>query len=543
MKQFFSLLTLLCLAFNGAACSDSDDDNGSGNQGNGPDETGFSIAIEVSNVKATSAMISVVPSDPAEEYRLYVITQSDYKPSNIPSQAKTLKGNYSEQLSGLELGTDYYVVAAAEMAGYTKTEGFTTLGSGGTTDPSGHPDDFIVKNIPMKQARSDKRGISGSFQMPNDAALLGKGVAWSYDWSHNYPSYSAQLDANDMVFLPMVWNAGINRDAILKYAKDHPDAKYLLGYNEPNLTDQANMTPAQAAAVWPSLKAVAQEAGLKLISPALNYGTLPGYSDPEKWMDEFLACDGVSLDDFDAIALHCYMPNTPGMRAMIHKFDKYGKPIFMTEFCHANNIITNDVPTQISFMSDILNMLESDAAVGGYSWFMVRAGGDWGAISLLTSDASNQALTDLGRLYVNFSSFDKSVYYKPGEVIPAEHYVAHNMSGVSASQGWKDVFAVRPTTDRYGELMLSAYQTGAWVEYQIEVSESRTYSLATRYLSSIMEGTFDLSVDGQKVASVTYPKDEVWKTLWTDLNLTVGKHTLRLTHKSGRTDINWFYLD
>lgn len=531
-------MTLLCVAFAGAACSDSDNDNGNnGNNG------GFEIGIEISDIKAQSAVAAVTPSDPAEEYRLFIVKKSEYDPSNIPGNAPSYTGDKSERFTGLELGTDYCVVAVAEMLNYSVKADFTTLGSGGSTDPDGHPDDFIIKEFKMKQARSDKRGVSGSFQMENDAALLGKGVSWSYDWSHNYPSYSAQMDAQDMIFLPMVWNAGINEQQIINYAQDHPDAKYLLGYNEPNLTDQANMTPSQAAAAWPSLKAVAQKAGLKLISPALNYGTLPGYSDPEKWMDDFLACDGVSLDDFDGIALHCYMPNTPGMRAMIRKFDKYGKPIFMTEFCHANGTITNDVPTQISFMSDILNMLETDAAVGGYSWFIARATGSWAAISLLTSDVSHQALTDLGRLYVNFSTFDKTVWYKPGEAIPAEHYVAHNMSDVPASQGWKDVFGVRPATDQYGDLMLTAYQTGAWVEYQIEVDKSQTYSLATRYLSSIMEGTFDLSVDGQVVKTIVYPKDEVWKTLWTDLDLKAGKHTLRLTHKSGRTDINWFYLD
>jgi len=68
------------------------------------------------------------------------------------------------------------------------------------------------------------------------------------------------------------------------------------------------MTPAQAAESWPKLKALAQDCGLKIVSPAMNYGTMPGYENPTRWFEEFFGTDGnpgfpnVSLDDVDAIA-------------------------------------------------------------------------------------------------------------------------------------------------------------------------------------------------------------------------------------------------
>lgn len=467
----------------------------------------------------------------------------DKNPSNIPGSAEYTEGDQMRTIADLEIGTEYYVVAAAELLGYTVKEPLVTLGSGGTSDPAGHPDDFWIADIPVKQARSARRGISGGFQMDTDAALLGPGVSWCYNWSHNYPDYTPRLDEAGMLFLPMVWNAGINEAQILRYAEEHPQAQYLLAYNEPNLTDQANMTPAQAAAAWPALKAVAQKAGLKLISPALNYGTLAGYSDPEKWMDDFLACDGVSLDDMAGIALHCYMPNVPGMRAMIRKFDKYRKPIFMTEFCHANGTITNDVATQKSFMSEVLNFLETDSAVGGYSWFMCRASGSWGAISLLGSDTARPALTELGEMYVHFSSFDKNCWYRPGEPIPAEHYSAHNCSDAAPSESWTPPFPVLNTTDRSGDLMVVGNKSGAWVEYQIEVDAARTYALAVRYQAELMDGTFDLSIDGGTPVEAVFEKTDYWKTKWIDLDLSAGRHTLRLAHRNGRADFNYLYLD
>ena len=47
--------------------------------------------------------------------------------------------------------------------------------------------------------------------------------------------------------------------------------KYLLGFNEPNFKNQANMTPAQAVEVWPRLEAIAEEFGLGLVGLAVNY--------------------------------------------------------------------------------------------------------------------------------------------------------------------------------------------------------------------------------------------------------------------------------
>lgn len=411
------------------------------------------------------------------------------------------------------------------------------------SEPSmAHEEDFNVFRVRTKQARSAKRGVCGNFQISSDARLLAPGVSWDYNWSHNYPADASAIYGAGMEFYPMVWNAGLNKENISRLKKDYPSTGYILGYNEPNLVDQANMEPSVAAKTWPELRAFSKEIGMKLMSPALNYGTLSGYHDPEVWLDEFVACDGIGNDAFDAIALHCYMPNVSGMRTMIRKFDKYGKPVFMTEFCHANGSITNSVTEQISFMSDVLNMLETDSNVDGYSWFMHRATGKWGAISLLNSDVSSPELTELGRVYVNFSSFDKNCWYGRHEVIPAEHYVAHNMCGVQT--GWKDVFKVRPCTDSAGELMILCYQQDAWVEYQIEVEKTGTYSLGARYISTLLGGVMAVSVDGGKEQFVTFDKTSEWKCKWIDgLYLEKGKHTIRLTHKDGRVDFNWFYLD
>ena len=83
-----------------------------------------------------------------------------------------------------------------------------------------------------------------------------------------------------MVSAKSVYNQSEPIDRIRTYKATHPQCEYLLAFNEPNLTDQCNYTPQQAAVQWPRLKELADELGMKLVSPAMNYGTLGGYSDP-----------------------------------------------------------------------------------------------------------------------------------------------------------------------------------------------------------------------------------------------------------------------
>lgn len=440
--------------------------------------------------------------------------------------------------------TALIAVAALMATGCTKDDtGNKSTGS------ATHTEDFNV-NYTIKQSRSAKRGLCGSMSLPQfDIPTLADGVGWYYNWSSNCPSTTvlALLPQYDMTFFPMAWNNNYNAGGIRAYKQAQPEAEFLLAYNEPNLTDQANMTPSQAAEKWGDLVALAKETGMKLISPALNYGTLANYSDPVKWLDEFLACDGVSLDDMYGIALHCYMPTVEALRSYIHRFEKYNKPIFLTEFCHANNSITNNATTQHNYMCETVNYLEAEPMVEGYSWFMDRASGDWGAISVLNSNANNPALTDLGLAYVYASSYDTDHYYGVREAIPAEHY-CNNSLAQSVADGAATLAAaphVGPSTDSTGILELRDFYTvGSWVEYNVSLDESRTYALALRYNSPLRDSTFEISIDGTVVGEVTLPVGEGWKTHWLEgLDLTAGRHTLRVTLTLGRANFNWFYFD
>lgn len=529
MKKIISQLVCLLAVIPLFSCTDSA----------GPSKTGFNIKLALSVLEPTSATIVATPSDSETEYRFYVVPKTDYKSSVIPEDAETAIGQYRLTSTGLNPEVDYYAVAALQ-SGYSSILEFNTSSAVGSLDPEGHPADFNIISIPMKQSRSAKRGVYGSMGASLDPALLGKGVSWDTDGTHDSPASAQSLIAGGVTFYPTVSSAEFSESALIDIKKNFPSADWVFGYNEPNNSSSGSLTPSAAAASWPSLRTFTKGLGMSLSSPSLIDGTASGKDDPVEWLDEFIACKGVGSDAFDALALHCYKPSAEQMREMFRRFDKYGKPLFVTEFCHFTLTITNDAQKQLAFMSDALNLLESDSAVAGYSWYMTRAEGNWAAISLLNDDPKKPALTPLGKLYVNFSSFDKNCHYVPGEPIPAAHYVANNLSGTTT--GWSEVFKVRPCTDAFGSLMVVCDTPDAWMEYQVEVNSDGTYALAARYSGD--GAKMALSIDGGEAQTVEFPASSQWGCKWVEgLKLSKGRHTLRLGLQSGSVSLNWLYMD
>lgn len=384
----------------------------------------------------------------------------------------------------------------------------------------------------LSQAKSLKRGMCyNSFALPDvEIPLFAPAVSWVYNWSSNAPKEDifSEFKKHGVTFIPMLWNGKWDPNNIKAIKEQNPDLQYILAFNEPNLTDQANMTPAQAAALWPDVVAVAKETGLKIISPALNYGTLAGYHDPVVWMDEFLAQPGVSLDQIDGIALHCYMPSASSVSGFLDRFSKYGKKLWLTEFCNGNsNNISED--SQLMYMCETLNMLEGRDDVAAYAWFMVKAGSfnsKWHN-SILTS-VTPIDLTTLGKVFVNFSTFDKNLFYAPREVIPAEQY--------SAASGQ---IRLEPSTDG-GVLDISRLGKDAWVEYQLNVPSAGTYTLYLRY-QTFSDASLSFTLDGKEVAAKKIPNTtKVWTTSNFNIDLPAGKTTLRLACTTATpVAINW----
>ncbi|MGA2889235.1 MAG: glycoside hydrolase family protein [Terracidiphilus sp.] len=268
-------------------------------------------------------------------------------------------------------------------------------GSGGTPTPTPTPG----------ASKSAKRGIAYDLADPADFAALSPGVSWWYNWS---PTPNASAPANyastyQMEFYPMLWNGNFNASAVIAYLKANPSIKYILVMNEPNIVSQSNLTPQQAAQIWPQYEAVAAQTGVQIVGPAMTWGTMTSYENPVTWLDAFYAAyesaNGNKLPQVDYLAFHWY---DYGLAAQLDALDKYGKSIWVTEFA---NWHSQDDGSQIDTlalqeaqMTDMVATCEGRSDVFRYAWFTGRLSPDPHFTSLL--GASGQ-LTGLGTTYLS----------------------------------------------------------------------------------------------------------------------------------------------
>ncbi|RMD48197.1 MAG: hypothetical protein D6830_07320 [Ignavibacteria bacterium] len=253
--------------------------------------------------------------------------------------------------------------------------------------------------------KSPKRGLAYDLKDPADLDALKSGVSWWYNWYFKTTAPQDYYKTYQMEFIPMLW--GHNSDADFTQAKEfilsHPEIKYLLVLNEPNLIDQANMTPYDAAEEWKKYESLVAELKNKdrtvyLVGPAMNWGTMSGYNDPVTWLDDFYTAyivqNNNKLPQIDYLAFHWY---DYGLEAQLDRLAKYGKKIWITEMANWNPQI-NSYEKQAEQMKQMVALCESRSDVFRYAWFIGRGAED--KYSNLFNAASGE-LNDLGKLYIS----------------------------------------------------------------------------------------------------------------------------------------------
>ena len=255
--------------------------------------------------------------------------------------------------------------------------------------------------VPVK---SSKRGIAYDITNPDDMQALSLGVSWWYNWSPN-PSTAIPGDYRTrygMDFYPMLWNGNFDATAVESFLAHNPTIKYLLVMNEPNLTSQSNLTPQQAAQVWPRYEAVAAKAGVQIVGPQITWGNMPNYGDPVQWLDAFYAAyeaaNGGRQPRIDYLGFHWY---DYGLASQLDRLTKYGKPFWVTEFAnwHSQNdgAQIDTLAKQKTQMTSLVQTLEERSDVFRYAWFTGRVSPDPHFDSLLGAAGH---LTELGNWYI-----------------------------------------------------------------------------------------------------------------------------------------------
>lgn len=411
----------------------------------------------------------------------------------------------------------------------------------------------------LAQERSAKRGIGWDekTQPISEQAVskMAPGVSWIYNWGTKPRNTVANLGREDgMEFVPMCWNANFDEAELRRWLTDNPGVRYLLGFNEPNFSAQANMTPAQAVQAWPRLEKIAADFGLKLVAPALNFtGERVGGRtwSPYEWLDEFFRLYPDAR--VDCLALHCYMnwfsANTWFATEYFYadlynpaKNDVYGRypnivkyldayraanghfpRMMLTEFCSWENDGTvTGVDFQIDQMTQKVQKLEQSDLVEGYAWFMANAcAADYPYFSIFDTNRADSPLSTLGTVYTYMSAFDTNKFYQLGETVDAKDYV-------DASTDDQQV-RLRPNTDGGSAHPLQVEMgSGAWAKYQLNIPAAGVYTFRLR-LKSSSDIPLWLYVDGKKnVASAIASTQGIWADRDFTATLQAGNHSIML---------------
>lgn len=224
--------------------------------------------------------------------------------------------------------------------------------------------------------------------------------SWSYNWG-----YGGENEYEYGQYLPMQWagigssTAGILREQPKWYRRANQTT--VLGFNEPNLPDQANMTEETAAYQWPRMERMRLPLG----------GPCPSnYQGSWRTAYEAMAAERGFRTEY--MTMHWYSTSGAAQGSpdelinnMQSLYNTYGKPILLTEFSTRNfngTLETWSRNHNYNFLAEFMWRAESLSWLKGwslYEWAMY--GGD-----PATTDAASDDPTDMNspRLALHYNN-------------------------------------------------------------------------------------------------------------------------------------------
>ncbi|KAJ5202784.1 hypothetical protein N7449_004863 [Penicillium cf. viridicatum] len=240
-----------------------------------------------------------------------------------------------------------------------------------------------------KRSTSSKRGAAYNDVTTVSALTSGGTIGWAYNWAG---SLSGSLPSN-IEFVPMLWGPQMFGGwATAIETALSSGSSYILGFNEPDMASQANMSPTDAASYYQTY--ITPWSGkAKLISPAVTSSTEAGVG--LDWFESFIgSCSSCGIS---GLAVHWYGETADDFKTFITNAvataSKHSlSEVWITEFAlNADINGATDAATTAAFLNEVLPWLDSQAGVTRYSYFMCAEN------YLLSGSTLNQA----GQAYVS----------------------------------------------------------------------------------------------------------------------------------------------
>lgn len=325
-----------------------------------------------------------------------VIPQGDDFPAMTVYADKSLAGQSKElsihkEIGGAQLGILKSSISSFVLKrGYMATIASGENGSGPSRNYVAQDHDVIVNALPAELDDAvrfirifpwrwtGKKGIAGGIGKP-------LAVDWFYDWNISTNS------SPDVEYVPIAQKVGWPN---LKQDWAARGSLHLLGFNEPDHKDQADLSVDAALKAWPSLMA----SGLRLGSPAPSDGGLG-------WLYDFVKKADAANMRVDFIAVHYYRAvadpgDAKGAAAQFYRFlkeihDRTGRPIWVTEWNNGANWTKAPDPNekqQKAAIAAMIQMLDETPFVERYALY------NWVEDCRMVSRKDN-SLTPAGEVY------------------------------------------------------------------------------------------------------------------------------------------------
>ncbi|KAJ5949224.1 hypothetical protein N7454_000808 [Penicillium verhagenii] len=216
-------------------------------------------------------------------------------------------------------------------------------------------------------------------------------ISWAYDWGF---SGNSGLPSS-VEYVPMLWGVSFFSGwftAIETLIAS--GSNYIMGFNEPDNSGQANMSPSVAAAYYKQY-ITPYSGSAKLISPAVTSSTTDG--EGLSWFEEFMTdCSSCNIT---GLAVHWYGDSIDEFTSFVEEAvttaANYGlEEVWVTEFALTADISgVSDQSTTADFVTQAVTWMDSQANVTRYAYFMCADG-------YLLSDDS---LSSVGSAYTSSS--------------------------------------------------------------------------------------------------------------------------------------------
>lgn len=197
------------------------------------------------------------------------------------------------------------------------------------------------------------------------------GISWAYNWAiaeqNGLPS--------GIEYVPMLWGADFDHWPELTENGLGKGSSYLLGFNEPDMSSQSNMSPSVAATYYRTHITPFQDRA-KLVSPAVTSSTSMGMG--LDWLGKFMKlCFDCSVS---VAAVHWYGDSAEAFKSFVQDATTFARlhgltEVWITEFALNADIggVANQEITQ-AFIQSITSWLDSQSMVTRYSYFMCAEG-------------------------------------------------------------------------------------------------------------------------------------------------------------------------